>query len=391
MSAAPSSLREGDDPAGDDVARDAYLLTPGPITTSFATKAAMLHDWGSRDPAFIDMTRRVRRRLLELVRAERDHVCVPIQGSGTFAIEATIGTLVPPQGKVLILVNGVYGRRMKQICEYYGRSHRVLETAEHVPADPAALNSVLADDPEVTHVAAVHCETTSGILNPIGEIAKVVAGQRRSLIIDAMSTFGAIDIDADEVPFDALVASANKCLEGLPGLGFAIVRREKLERSKGNAPSLSLDLYEQWRGLEDNGQWRFTPPTHVIAALDHALTELEEEGGVTARGARYGQNSRILLDGLQDMGFVSALDEDVQAPIILTWLNPADPRFDFQVFYQSLSRRGFLIYPGKLTLAETFRIGCIGRLGETEMRATLDAVRSTIEEMGVTDCSPKVR
>jgi 2-aminoethylphosphonate-pyruvate transaminase len=280
---------------------------------------------------------------------------------------------------------------MKQICDYYGRSHRVLETAEHVPADPAALNSVLSDDPEVTHVAAVHCETTSGILNPIGEIAKVVAGQRRSLIIDAMSTFGAIDIDADEVPFEALVASANKCLEGLPGLGFAIVRREKLEKSKDNAPSLSLDLYAQWQGLEDNGQWRFTPPTHVIAALDHALTELEEEGGVAARGARYGQNCRLLLDGLKDMGFVSALDEDVQAPIILTWLNPADPRFDFQVFYEGLSRRGFLIYPGKLTLAETFRIGCIGRLGETEMRATLDAVRSTIEEMGVTDCSPKVR
>ncbi len=369
--------------------RDPYLLTPGPLTTSSTTKDAMLHDWGSRDSEFIDMTRRVRHRLLELIWAGDEHVCVPLQGSGTFAIEATLGTLVPRDGKLLILVNGEYGRRMAKICQYYERSYTVIETPEDVPSDSDALGRTLADDPDVSHVAVVHCETTSGILNPVERIAEVVARHGRALIIDAMSTFGAVELDSRIVPFDAVVASANKCLEGVPGLGFAIVRQAALERSTGNAPSMSLDLHEQWRGFESTGQWRFTPPTHVVAALDQALIELEREGGVVARGARYSRNCQLLLEGLRDMGFVSALDDDVQAPIILTILSPADHRFDFNEFYDHLSRRGFLIYPGKLTLAETFRVGCIGRLADEQVRAVLDAIRATIEEMGVADCTPK--
>lgn len=369
--------------------RDPYLLTPGPITTSSTTKEAMLHDWGSRDSGFIAMTRRVRHRLLELIWAGDEYVCVPVQGSGTFAIEATLGTLVPREEKLLILVNGAYGRRMAKICDYYQRPYTVIETPEDVPNDPNVLERALADDPDVTHVAVVHCETTSGILNPVERMAEVVARHGRALIIDAMSTFGAVEFDARSVPFDAVVASANKCLEGVPGLGFAIVRQTALEGSKGNAPSLSLDLYEQWRGFEANGQWRFTPPTHVLAALNQALIELEREGGVVARGARYGRNCQLLLEGLRDMGFVSALDDDVQAPIILTLLSPADPRFDFNEFYEHLSRRGFLIYPGKLTHADTFRVGCIGQLADKEMREVLDAIRVAIEEMGVTDCTPK--
>lgn len=367
---------------------DPLLLTPGPLTTSDTTKAAMLHDWGSRDTRFIEMTARVRRRLLELVSATDDHVCVPIQGSGTFAIEATLGTLIPDDGKLLVLVNGAYGRRMAKICDYHNRPYEVIETPEDVPCDPDTLEQALNQDPDVTHVAVVHCETTSGILNPLDGVADVVSRQGRALIVDAMSSFGAIEIDARKLPFDAVIASSNKCLEGVPGIGFAVVRRSALERCEGNAPSLSLDLYEQWLGLESNGQWRFTPPTQVLAALDQALVELRDEGGVSARGARYTSNAMTLMAGMREIGFVSALNEEDQAPIILTFLTPADPKFDFNQFYDLLRERGFLIYPGKLTEADTFRVGCIGQVWEDDVLAVLDEMRAALVTMGVTSCAP---
>lgn len=369
--------------------QDPFLLTPGPLTTSATTKQAMLHDWGSRDHEFIAINRRVRERLLELAQAQDTHVCVPLQGSGTFAVEASLGTLVPRDGKLLILVNGAYGRRMAKICDYYQRAYTVVETPEDVPNDPNALEGALADDPLITHVAAVHCETTSGILNPIERIAAVTARHKRALIIDAMSAFGAIELDARKVPFDAMAASSNKCLEGVPGMGFVIVRRAALERARGNAPSLSLDLYDQWSAMEATAQWRFTPPTHVIVAFHQALEEHAQEGGIAGRGARYSRNCEILLKGMREMGFVSLLPDELQAPIIVTFHMPADPKFDFKQFYDKLNQRGFVIYPGKLTVADSFRIGCIGRLGEVEMRAALDAIRKTIKEMGITHCGPK--
>lgn len=369
--------------------QDPFLLTPGPLTTSATTKRAMLHDWGSRDHEFIAINHRVRERLLELAQAQDTHVCVPLQGSGTFAVEATLGTLVPRDGKLLILVNGAYGRRMAKICDYYQRAYTVVETPEDVANDPNALDGALADDPLITHVAAVHCETTSGILNPIERIAEVTARHKRALIIDAMSAFGAIELDARKVMFDAVAASSNKCLEGVPGMGFVLVRRSALERVRGNAPSLSLDLYDQWSAMEANAQWRFTPPTHVIIAFHQALEEHAQEGGVAGRGARYRRNCEVLLKGMREMGFVSLLPDELQAPIIVTFHMPADPKFDFKQFYDKLNQRGFVIYPGKLTVADSFRIGCIGRLGEVEMRAALDAIRKTIKEMGITHCGPK--
>jgi 2-aminoethylphosphonate-pyruvate transaminase len=368
--------------------QDPYLLTPGPLTTSISTKQAMLHDWGSRDQAFIDINHRVRERLLELAGAQATHVCVPLQGSGTFAVEATIGTLVPRDGKLLILVNGAYGRRMARICQYYARPYSIVETSEDVPVSPEVLDGALADDPLVTHVAVVHCETTSGILNPVERIAAVTARHKRSLIIDAMSAFGAIELDARKVQFDAMAASSNKCLEGVPGMGFVIIRKAALERCKGNAQSLSLDLYDQWVAMETNAQWRFTPPTHVVACFYQALEEHAQEGGVAGRGGRYRHNCQILLKGMRELGFVSLLPDELQAPIVVTFHMPADPKFDFKKFYDKLNQRGFVIYPGKVSVADSFRIGCIGRIGEVEIRAAVEAIRQTINEMGVTRCSP---
>lgn len=368
--------------------RDPWLLTPGPLTTSAETKQAMLHDWGSRDATFIETNARVRANLLKIANAEGTHVCVPVQGSGTFAVEATLGTLIPRDGKALVLINGAYGQRMVKILGYAGRACTTYETAEDIPPDPAHLDKMLAEDHAISHVLAVHCETTSGILNPIAEIAAVCARHGKSLIIDAMSAFGAIELDAAKVTFDAVMASSNKCLEGVPGMGFALIRKSALEGCKGNAHALSLDLYDQWVAMEKNAQWRFTPPTHVIVAFDAAIRQFLQAGGVPGRFKRYMENRDILIDGMRSLGFETLLPDHLQAPIIVTFKMPEDPNFDFDVFYDHLKDQGYIIYPGKLTVAPSFRIGCIGALGAEEMQGALDVIRNVLSDMGVQNGRP---
>ncbi|MEM7170148.1 MAG: 2-aminoethylphosphonate--pyruvate transaminase [Pseudomonadota bacterium] len=366
---------------------DPWLLTPGPLTTSPTVKEAMLHDLGSRDLGFIEVNRRFRERLVSIVHGEGSHVCVPLQGSGTFIVEAILGCFVPRDGKLLILINGAYGKRMAKICEYNGRATVIQECPEDQPVDPKALKTTLEADPSISHVAVVHCETTSGVLNPLEEVAAVTAAAGRRLLIDSMSIFGAAELDARKIAFDAVVASSNKCLEGSPGLGFCLARQSALEETKGNAPALCLDLYEQWVSMEGNGQWRFTPPTHTILAFDQALNEFDDEGGVAGRGGRYAANCKILVEGMRDMGFETLLPNHLQAPIIVTFHKPADPNFVFEDFYNRLRDQGYVIYPGKLTVADSFRIGCIGRLGAEEMQGALTTIKRTLQEMNVTNCS----
>ncbi|MEQ8196276.1 MAG: 2-aminoethylphosphonate--pyruvate transaminase [Rhodospirillales bacterium] len=368
--------------------RDPRLLTPGPLTTSAATKEVMLHDWGSRDAVFIETNKRVRARLLEIAGVADTHVCVPMQGSGTFVVEATLGTLVPRGGKALIVINGAYGTRMTHMLEKMGRAYTTYETAEDVPPDAAEVDRILADDQDITHVAMIHCETTAGILNPVDSIAQVAARHKRGFIIDAMSAFGAIPLDPKETPYDAVVFSANKCFEGVPGLGFAIVRKSALEAAAGNAHSLSLDLFDQWSALEKTGQYRFTPPVHVICAFEKALEQFDAEGGVAGRNKRYAGNCRILLDGLRAMGFETLLSDNLQAPIIVSVHMPADPKFKFETFYDAMQKKGYVLYPGKLTIADTFRVGCIGALDEADMRGAVDAMRQTLKKMGVANGAP---
>jgi 2-aminoethylphosphonate-pyruvate transaminase len=368
--------------------RDPWLLTPGPLTTSMTVKQAMLHDWGSRDAGFVAINTHMRKRLVELIGGGKDFTTVPMQGSGTFAVEAMLTGFVGPKDKLLILINGAYGKRMAKICEYAKRATAVLEWAEDQPVDPAKVRETLAADHAITHVAVVHCETTSGILNPIAEVSKVVAEAGRKLLIDSMSAFGALPIDVQTVTFDAVAASSNKCIEGVPGLGFVLCRVSALEQTKGNAVSLTLDLFEQWQNLEKTSQYRFTPPIHCIVAFDQALTEHEQEGGVAGRGGRYRNNHKILVDGMRALGFETLLPDRLQAPIIVTFHMPADPKFVFEKFYDSLKDRGFVIYPGKLTVADSFRIGCIGRLGETEMKAFLAAAKDVLNELGVASGRP---
>ena len=364
------------------------LLTPGPLTTRPETRAAMDRDWGSRDAAFIELTAGVRRRLLALANADEDFTCVPMQGSGTFAVEAQLGTLVPRDGHLLILVGGAYGRRMAEICRRAGRAHSVLETAEDEPPSPAAVAERLAAEPAITDVALVHCETTTGILNPLADLAVAVSEAGRRLHVDAMSSFGGIPIDLARLPLTSLAASANKCLEGAPGVGFVIVRTDHLAGCADNAHAVSLDLHAQWAGLEANGQWRFTPPTHILAALDRALDALDDEGGVAGRFARYWENCRTLVDGMRGLGFETLLDDAVQAPIIVTFRAPTDPAWQFQTFYDRLAERGFVIYPGKLAQVESFRVGCIGAFRADTMARFVEAAEAVLHEMGVRHAGP---
>jgi 2-aminoethylphosphonate-pyruvate transaminase len=362
---------------------DPLLLTPGPLTTSKSVKQAMVHDWGSRDATFIALNADVMDSLPKIIHGEDAYVTVPMQGSGTFAVEAMLTTFVPRDGAVLVLVNGAYGQRAKRILAVADRATIVHETAEDTAPDLGAVERILRETPAITHIFAVHCETTSGILNPIEQIAALCARHGRRLLIDAMSAFGALELDARTTPFDAVAASANKCLEGVPGLGFVVCRREALAGAEGNATTLSLDLFDQRRNLEKTGQYRFTPPIHVIVAFHQALQEFFAEGGVAARGGRYAENARILIGGMRSLGFETLLPDALQAPIIATFRTPSHPNFVFQRFYDSLKERGYVIYPGKLTVADSFRIGCIGRLYPDHMRGALEAVRETLEEMGV--------
>jgi 2-aminoethylphosphonate-pyruvate transaminase len=364
--------------------RDPILLTPGPLTTSLATKSAMLRDWGSWDARFNAVTARVREKLLAIVDGAYTHVCVPMQGSGTFAVEAAMNTLVPRDGHVLVLINGAYGKRMARLVEMMGRRTSVFETADDVPTTAQDVQRLLVQDPSITHVGLIHCETSTGILNPLAEIAAVVAGQGRRLIVDAMSSFGALPIDARNTPFDALVAASGKCVEGPPGMGFVFVKKGLLEHSTGNSTSLALDLADQYAYMEKTTQWRFTPPTHVVVALDAALDQYVAEGGRAARYARYHANYTALVDGMGKLGFRVFLDPAIQAPIIVTFHAPADARYTFADFYARVRDKGFILYPGKLTQVETFRVGCIGAIGPEEMRLAVDAVRDALADMGVT-------
>lgn len=368
---------------------DAVLLTPGPLTTSADTKSAMLSDWGSWDSAFNALTASLCSDLVAILNAQPDHVCVPLQGSGTFAVEAALGTLVPKRSKVLVPDNGSYCKRIVRILGYLGRETVVLSHGEQEPADPARIDAALSADPAITHVAQVHCETGTGILNPLPQIAAMVARHGRGLIVDAMSSYGAIPIDARTTRFDALIAASGKCLEGVPGMGFVIARQTTLERSGGNSASLALDLLDQWQYMQKTGQWRFTPPTHVVAALRAAIDQFQMQGGVTARLARYTENCAALVSGMRALGFKTFLPDALQAPIIVTFHSPPDPAYDFSEFYRRVRDRGFILYPGKLTAIDTFRVGCIGAIGADTLRQAVAAVGGALREMGVRRIAPE--
>ncbi len=367
---------------------DPILLTPGPLTTSLATKQAMLRDWGSWDAAFNDMTASLCKDLVAVVHGADTHVCVPLQGSGTFSVEAAIGTVVPRGGKVLVPQNGAYCQRILKICKYLGRAAVELPLPEDVQATGKMVAEALDRDPAITHVAQVHCETGTGILNPLNDIAAECAARGKGLIVDAMSSFGALDIDVRTTPIDALVAASGKCLEGVPGMGFVILNKRTLEKCAGNSHSLAMDLHDQWAYMQKTTQWRYTPPTHVVAALRCAVDQFIAEGGRPARQRRYQANCDTLIAGMEALGFKTFLPRAIQAPTIITFHAPADPAYRFADFYQRVRERGYILYPGKLTKVETFRVGCIGAIDSNEMRNVVSAVAEALKDAGIKQMAP---
>ncbi len=374
----------------DDISgwKDKVLFTPGPLTTSQTVKQALLRDLGSRDHAFIELVRDIRRRLVTLGGvAEPDYVAIPMQGSGTFSVEAVFASVVPRDGKVLVVENGAYGKRMVTMLEYLGIAHEVLHYPENEAPRATDVAERLAEG-GFSDVAAVHCETTTGIFNDIAAIGAVCAEAGVRYFVDAMSSFGAVPIDLAACKIDYLVSSANKCIEGVPGFGFCLVRRAALDAAEGHARSLSLDLLAQLRGLEKNGQFRFTPPTHALLGFHRALLELEQEGGVTGRAQRYQQNYQTLLGGMEALGFATYLPRDLQGYIITSFRYPDGPNWSFEQFYDRLNTRGYVIYPGKVSDADCFRIGNIGRIFPSDVQDLLAAIAQVARAMNLNLASP---
>lgn len=362
---------------------DKLLFTPGPLTTSQSVKEAMLHDLGSRDTSFIAAVREIRDQLLTLggVSKETGYETVIMQGSGTFGVEAMISSAVPREGKLLVLINGAYGERIAKIASIHKIPYDTLVCDEDQTPDLSKTEDLLAGG-SFTHMIIVHCETTSGIFNPIDQFGALAAKYGVGYLVDSMSAFGAVPVDIAAYHIDFLVSSSNKCIEGVPGFSFVIARRDSLIKCQGQADTLVLDMYAQWIGLENDGQFRFTPPTHALLAFRQALRELDAEGGVAARAARYQDNFNTLAEGMSALGFREYLNRDKQGYIINSYHYPDTAAFDFKALYNKLNDRGYIIYPGKLTKANCFRIGNIGRLYAQDVKALLAAIADVKEEMG---------
>lgn len=356
------------------------LLTPGPLTTTSTVKEEMLFDRCTWDNDYKAITQKIRAQLLEIagVRNE-DYTVVLMQGSGTFVVESVMTSAIKTDDKVLILTNGAYGERIVKMAEYIGLNYRQYSVAYNQYPNEADIKSILEKDPSITHMAMVHCETTTGIINPIDMVSKLSKYYGKSLIVDAMSSFGGMEINVSSLGIDYLISSANKCIQGVPGFGFVIAKLEKLLTCEGNSRSLSLDLYDQWKAMDKDGKWRYTSPTHVVAAFSKAIDELKAEGGVPARFLRYQNNNRMLRERLEKIGFQAFITGEKQSPIITTFLYPNE-QFNFEDFYSYVKNRGFVLYPGKLTDAETFRIGNIGEIYEEDIQALCNSIE---EYMGV--------
>ena len=353
------------------------LLTPSPLTTSQTVKEAMLTDWCTWDEAYnLHIVEEIRKSLVSLATQHTgDYTSILLQGSGTYCVEAVIGSVIKPGDKLLILSNGAYGDRMGNIAEYHGISYDMLAFDETEQVSVSYVDDYLSHNAEITHVAVVHCETTTGVFNPLKEIAHLVKMHGKKLIVDAMSSFGGVPLDVHELGIDFLISSANKCIQGVPGFGFIIARRSELLHCKGVSKSLSLNIYDQWEAMEKgHGKWRFTSPTHVVRAFKQAMDELAEEGGVEARHNRNCENHRVLVDGMRSLGFQTLLPDEIQSPVITSFLYPhAD--FNFKTFYTQLKERGFVIYPGKISQADTFRIGNIGDVHPEDFRQLIEIIR----------------
>lgn len=357
------------------------LLTPGPLTTTDTVKKEMMFDHCTWDDGYKKITLNIRSGLLKLAHAnEDDYTVILMQGSGTFGVESVLTSTVGLEDKLLIVANGAYGERMEDIAKHAGLSYVIYHQDYDKVPDAEEIGRILDQDMSITHVSMVHSETTFGILNNIGEVTRVVKQKNRTMIIDAMSSFAGVDIKVQDLGIDFLISSANKCIQGVPGFSFIIARKNALMKTKGQARSLSLDLYDQWETMDKDGKWRFTSPTHTVLAFAKAMEELEQEGGIAARSKRYYDNNREIIRRFKEMGLETYIKEEQQGPIITTFLFPENADFTFEEMYDYIKKRGYAIYPGKVTEAATFRIGNIGEIYKEDVDALCDIMKEFLED-----------
>lgn len=357
------------------------LLTPGPLTTTDTVKKEMMFDHCTWDDGYKKITLNIRSGLLKLAHAnEDDYTVILMQGSGTFGVESVLTSAVGLEDKLLIVANGAYGERMEDIAKHAGLSYVIYHQDYDKVPDAGEIGRILDQDMSITHVSMVHSETTSGILNNIEEVTRVVKQKNRTMIIDAMSSFAGVDIKVQDLGIDFLISSANKCIQGVPGFSFIIARKNALMKTKGQARSLSLDLYDQWETMDKDGKWRFTSPTHTVLAFAKAMEELEQEGGIAARSKRYYDNNREIIRRFKEMGLETYIKEEQQGPIITTFLFPENVDFTFEEMYDYIKKRGYAIYPGKVTEAATFRIGNIGEIYKEDVNALCDIMKEFLED-----------
>lgn len=360
------------------------LLTPGPLTTSRTVRQAMLRDYCTWDSEYNTLVTRIRSRLVSLATRTDRYTSVLMQGSGTFCVEAALGSVIGPEDRLLAVNNGAYGRRIVQIAQRLRIPCVEIAQPETEPADLARIESELANDPAITHVALVHCETTTGMLNPAAEVGRLARRFGKIYILDAMSSFGGIPMTLEEIGAHYLVSSANKCIQGVPGFGFVLAERSHFATTRGWARSLALDLFDQWQEMElGHGKWRYTSPTHVVRAFYQALDELDAEGGIAVRHRRYCENHRLLIEGMTRLGFRTLLPPQHQSPIITSFLYPEARHFTFEALYQALKHRRFVIYPGKVSHADTFRIGTIGHVFPADIDLLLGAFQEVVQKLGI--------
>lgn len=370
--------------------KDNTLFTPGPVTTSLRTKQLMLHDIGSRDYEFLNLVQVIKSKLINIAECTKDdYDVIFMQGSGTFGLESVITSAIPPDGKLLVIINGAYGKRILEIAEMAKIQTVQLEYRENRRPDLNEIDSTLKKDKDITSVAFVHCETTTGILNELDQISKVVKKYEKKIIVDALTTFGAMKIDFYGNDIDYLIAGPDKCLEGMPGFAIIFAKVEELKKTKDWGRSLSLNLYQQWQEMNDTNQFRFTPPIQAILSFNNALDELIKEGGVLARGERYRSNYNTLISGMRKLGFTEYLFPNLRSYIITSYLNPDDPKFKFRKFYDRLRELGNIIYFGKLSTWEGFRIATIGRIFPTDVQYLVATIEKTLSEMEI-DLNAKI-
>lgn len=360
------------------------LLNPGPCTTSEQVKRALLMpDLCPREHEFGTLLSAVRSKLPRVAHGVTTHTAVLLAGPGTAAMESCLTSVLGQGDGALIVDNGAYGRRAEQIALAYGIPHLTLKLEWTQRADAERIEAALKEHPSLTHCYFVHHETTTGMLNPLADIVDVCRRRGVITIVDAMSSLGGVPLDLRRSPADFVISSANKCLQGFPGLSLVLAERSALARTAGlPRRSFTLHLHDNWHSQERDGEFLYTPPVQVLNALDVALDELFAEG-LEARHRRYAACYDALHSGMRALGFAALLPEAWHSRLLTTYREPNHPAWSFDAMHDDLYEQGITVYPGKLTNARTFRLANIGNLVPADLNLFLHCLRDHMVSRGI--------